>query len=84
MENPILTIGQIIQIKPDFKTKCFAGCLAVVCELKSFGCMCYIQAVGETFETSKGQCYLRLKFEDFETTMGIAPWIISNESDDDS
>lgn len=82
-----LVVGQIIQINPDYKTKCFAGCLAVVSEPKSFGCQCYIQGVGDTFEESKGQYYLRLNFEDFEPTDGIVPWIISdnnNEASNDS
>lgn len=47
--NKDLTVGQIIQIKPDFKTKCFAACLAVVYEPKSFGCIAYIQGIGPTF-----------------------------------
>lgn len=73
-----LKVGQIIQINPDFKTKCFAGCLAVVTEPKSFGCQCYIQGVGDTFEESKGQYYLRPTWDDFEVTDGIAPWIIGD------
>lgn len=78
MSNPELKVGQIIQIKPDFKTPAFAACLAVVSEPKSFGCQCYIQSVGDTFDTSKGQCYLRLSWEDFEATDGIAPWVVDS------
>lgn len=78
-----LQIGEIIQIKPDFKSKCFAGCFATVVGLKSFGCMCYVQGVGATFKESTGQYYLRLKFEDFETTGGFAQWIVGSEGSEE-
>jgi len=77
-----LQIGEIIQIKPDFKTKCFAACLAVVREPKEFGAMVYIQGVGATFEESTGQFYLMLKFEDFEATGAVAPWIVGSGEDE--
>lgn len=76
-----LKIGEVLQIKPDFKTKCFAACLAVVVEPRDWGALCYIQGVGKTFEESTGQYYLRIKWEDFETTGGLAPWIIDNREE---
>lgn len=79
-----LKVGEIIQIKPDFRTKCFAACLAVVSEPKSFGAMVYIQPVGETFEASKGQCYLRLSWDDFEITGGRAPWVVGSAAEEEN
>lgn len=72
-----VTIGDIVQIRPDFKTKCFAACLLTVTEVKSFGVMGYITGVGKTFEESSAQYYLRPTWEDIEPTGGKVPWITS-------
>lgn len=78
MERPELKVGDIVMIKPTFKTACFRGCLLVVTEPKSFGCQGFIQGVGPTFEEDGGQYYLRPNWDDFEVTGGVAPWVVGS------
>lgn len=74
-----VAVGDIVQINPDFKSKCFAACLLTVTEVKSWGVMGYIQGIGPTFDEASGQYYLRPTWEDMEPTGGKAPWIQSND-----
>lgn len=55
--------GDIIQIAPPHK---WGGCLAVVDEVKSFGCQAYI-SIPHNDGTPPGQAYIRLNTEDFES-----------------
>lgn len=73
--HPKLKIGDIVMIKPSYKTPCFRGCLLVVTEPKSFGCQGYIPIVGETYREEGGNAYLRPSWDDFEITGGVAPWV---------
>lgn len=84
MDKPQLKIGDIVMIKPSFKTPCFRGCLLVVTEPKDFGCQGYIQGVGETFKEEAGQFYLRPAWDDFEVTGGVAPWVVGSIAEDSS
>jgi len=79
-----ITVGSIVQISPDYKGKCFAGCLLTVTEVKGFGVQGYIQGVGKSFDDMGGQYYLRPTWDDIEPTWGISPWIIGRGEDDDA
>lgn len=61
--------GDIVQVDPGKET--FGGCLIVVTEVKEWGIQGYIQNAGQ-----EGQAYIRLKFEDFESTGGKAVWVV--------
>lgn len=61
--------NEIVQVKPDKET--FGGCMVVVTEVKSWGIQGYVQSAGVP-----GQQYIRLKSEDFETTGGMAVWVV--------
>lgn len=71
-----LQVGDVVQINPESKYAMFAGCMLTVTEPKSFGCMGYIQCLGEN-ELPGGQAYLRPKFEDIEF-VGSAVFIASH------
>lgn len=64
-----MEVGDIVQINPG--TEVFGGCLMVVTDVYPWGVMGYIQIPGE-----KGAAYYRAKEGDFETTGGIAPWVL--------
>ena len=69
--------GDIVQINPECETNpMFGGCLLVVTELKSFGVMGYVQALGEN-EKVGGQAYIRLPWNEFEPTRGTVVWAVS-------
>ena len=56
----------------------WGGCLAVVDELKSFGCRCYIRGpvtIGNG--ATVGQFYLHLNWDEFERAGAKAPFITS-------
>lgn len=54
--------GQIIQIAPPHK---WGGCLAVVDEVKSFGCQAFV-TIPHNNGTPVGRAYIRLNWSDFE------------------
>jgi hypothetical protein len=65
--------GHLVQLNPEtVGNKAFAGCILVVTELKSWGVMGYVQALG-TREGGGGQAYYRAKWEEFEL-VGKAFW----------
>ena len=51
-----IELYDVIQIKPEHK---WAGCLAIVSEVKSFGCEAYVEV------PQGGSAYIRLKKEDY-------------------
>ncbi len=57
-----LHVNQIIQIAPQHK---WGGCLAVVSEVKSFGCQAYV-SIPSNDGKPPGQAYIRLSWYDFE------------------
>jgi len=63
----MIEIGDIVQVDPSKEV--FGGCMVVVTEVKSWGIQGYVQSAGV-----EGQQYIRLNFEDFETTGGKAIW----------
>lgn len=66
--DDIIQEGYIVQVNPQVET--FGGCMVVVTELKDWGIQGYVQSAGVP-----GQQYIRLKFDDFEITGGMAVWI---------
>lgn len=52
----------------------FAGCLFVITEMRPWGAMGYVQALG-TDGSPGGQAYYRAHFEEMEVTGGVAPWV---------
>jgi len=62
-------IGDIVQVHPT--KEMFGGCMVVVTELKSWGIQGYVQSAGVP-----GQQYIRLNWEDIESTGGKAVWVI--------
>lgn len=65
-----IEINDIVQVHPE--KEMFGGCMVVVTELKSWGIQGYVQSAGVP-----GQQYIRLKFEDFDSTGGKAVWVVS-------
>jgi len=74
-----VAIGDIVQINPDYKSKCFAGCLLTVTEVKGFGVQGYITGVGPNFNDAGGQYYLRPTWDDMLPTGGKTQWLVSDE-----
>lgn len=58
----MMQVGEVIQIKPSHK---WGGCLAVVSELKSWGCVAYV-SIPANDGTPPGQAYIRLHDDEFE------------------
>lgn len=59
--------GEIVQVNPSVET--FGACMVTVTEVKGWGIQGYVQSAGVP-----GQQYIRLKWEDFEHTGGVAIW----------
>ena len=72
-------VGLIVQLDP-VKTEnpAFAGALMVVTEQFEWGVQGYVQALGDR-ENPGGQAYYRANNGTFESTGGIAPWVLSDE-----
>lgn len=60
--------GEVIQIAPPHK---WGGCLAIVDEVKSFGCQAYV-SIPHNDGQPPGQAFTRLNWEDFEP-LGVNP-----------
>ena len=67
-----IKVGDIVQVSPD--KEMFGACMVVVTELKSFGIQGYVQSAGVN-----GQQYIRLKFDEFESTGGKAVWVVGEQ-----
>lgn len=61
--------GEIVQVNPSVET--FGACMVTVTEVKGWGVQGYVQSAGVP-----GQQYIRLKWEDFELTGGVAIWSV--------
>jgi len=69
--------GDVVQLDPDTtRNKAFAGCFLVVTEPKAFGCMGYVQALGETRDMRGMQAYYRPSWDEMEF-VGHATWTVS-------
>jgi len=66
----MIEVGDIVQVDPSKEV--FGGCMVVVTEVKSWGIQGYVQSAGV-----EGQQYIRLDFDDFETTGGKAIWSVA-------
>lgn len=67
-------VGEVVQLDPvKTKNKMFAGCLAVVTEIKPWGVLCYVQCIGENGEPG-GQAHYRAERDTFEGIGAQAPW----------
>jgi hypothetical protein len=74
----VVKIGSVVQIDPtSYKNKAFASCMLTVTELKSWGVMGYVQALGADRTTIGGQAYIFLKWEDMEY-VGEAVWVVGD------
>lgn len=73
MNNDEIKVGDIVQVNPD--KEMFGACMVVVTELKSFGIQGYVQSAGVN-----GQQYIRLKFDEFESTGGKAVWVVGKQA----
>jgi hypothetical protein len=72
MTQDEIKVGDIVQVNPD--KEIFGACMVVVTELKSFGIQGYVQSAGVN-----GQQYIRLKFDEFESTGGKAVWVVGEQ-----
>ena len=72
MTEDEIKVGDIVQVNPD--KEIFGACMVVVTELKSFGIQGYVQSAGVN-----GQQYIRLKFDEFESTGGKAVWVVGEQ-----
>ena len=73
MTQDEIKVGDIVQVSPD--KEMFGACMVVVTELKIFGIQGYVQSAGVN-----GQQYIRLKFDEFESTGGKAVWIVGEQA----
>jgi len=73
MTQDEIKVGDIVQVNPD--KEMFGACMVVVTELKSFGIQGYVQSAGVN-----GQQYIRLKFDEFESTGGKAVWVVGEQT----
>jgi hypothetical protein len=73
MTQDEIKVGDIVQVNPD--KEIFGACMVVVTELKSFGIQGYVQSAGVN-----GQQYIRLKFDEFESTGGKAVWVVGEQA----
>ena len=73
MTQDEIKVGDIVQVSPD--KEMFGACMVVVTELKSFGIQGYVQSAGVN-----GQQYIRLKFDEFESTGGKAVWVAGEQA----
>lgn len=71
--------NDIIQIAPPHK---WAGCLAIVSEMKSFGVQAYV-SIPSNDGKPPGRAYIRLKYDDFEMIGAPAVFVPPDEDDDD-
>lgn len=77
--NLLHITGAVFQIGPDYPNKAFAASFFIVSEVKSWGVMGYVQALGVDKDTTGGQAYLRISNEDVEKYMsyiGPAQWVV--------
>lgn len=73
MTQDEIKVGDIVQVSPN--KEMFGACMVVVTELKSFGIQGYVQSAGVN-----GQQYIRLKFDEFESTGGKAVWVVGEQA----
>ena len=73
MTQDEIKVGDIVQVSPD--KEMFGACMVVVTELKSFGIQGYVQSAGVN-----GQQYIRLKFDEFESTGGKAVGVVGEQA----
>ena len=71
-EDDEIKVSDIVQVSPD--KEMFGGCMVVVTEVKSWGIQGYVQSV-----SIKGQHYIRLANDDFESTGGKVVWIVGEQ-----
>ncbi|RJO62622.1 MAG: hypothetical protein C4542_02965 [Dehalococcoidia bacterium] len=78
-----IAVGDVVQISPDCQTNpMFGACMLTVTELKSFGVMGFVQALGENGERG-GQAYIRLRRDEYEY-VGKAAWTPQDEPEADN
>ena len=71
-----LQAGSVVQLSPEScRNRMFAGAMLVVSELKAWGVQGYVQVLGDDGQPG-GQAYYRARFNEFEPTGGMAPWVI--------
>lgn len=71
--------GDVLQIAPDCPTNPgFGACFLTVTEVRSWGVIGYVQALG-TREGPGGQAFIRLKWDEVELTGGVAPFVRADE-----
>lgn len=76
-----VSVSDVLQIRPECAINpAFGGCLFVVSELKGWGVMGYVPALGESRDKPGGQAYIRLKWEEVEHTGGKAVWIMEHHA----
>ena len=69
--TPPLEADDIIQINPSHK---WGGCLAVVDEVKSFGCQAYVR-IPTNDGKPPGDAYIRLNSDEFEQVNAKPIWL---------
>ena len=82
-QGKVVRVSDILQIAPDCAVNpMFGGCMMIVSELKGWGVMGYVQALGENGECG-GQAYIRLRWDQVEPTGGKAVWITEHHAERD-
>lgn len=69
-----LEMGMVVQLSPtECRNPMFAGCMLTVFEPKDFGCMGYVQALGQDGKMG-GQAYYFAHWHEMEL-VGRAEWV---------
>ena len=76
--------GDIVQLDPvKVLNKAFAACLMTVTEVKTWGVQGFVQALGDNRDEMGGQAYYRAKWDEIESTGGVAVWLPAHEGEKD-
>jgi hypothetical protein len=78
--NPerVLRKGEIVQLNPEFAAPMFAGCFMVIEEVRPWGAIGYVQALGENNEPG-GQAPYRAAWKEMEITFGRVVFVAQEE-----
>lgn len=79
MENPGISVGDVVQIDPEHDPV-FGACLLTVSEIKSWGVQGYVQLPKHPAAV---QAYYRVPFENI-ARIGVAEWSMAHHGDDEA
>jgi hypothetical protein len=73
-QGRLLVAGAIVQLGQMTENRAFAFCLMVVEQVRPWGVLGYVQALGDDRQSVGGQAYYRATWTEIEPTGGKAVW----------